>query len=133
MFEILLIAAAGAAGFFIGRRTAPCPKDHTAMVAAMAFLTPQQRTAILSLPAVDVRVQAGPGAGETTLTPPIPLFTADEKRAILAEVAQWQKDHPAARYPQAVLVTQDELEFRETVSAPAPPRAMGIPVSYIFQ
>lgn len=122
MFQLLLMAAAGAAGYFLGKHMAPSAKDHTAMIELMAFANKDQRKAILSVPATPSITVPGP-SGQMTITPPIPLFTADEKREILKEVAAKQQELLKAgqTLTPAQLVTPDEIELRPAaVPSPAP-------------
>jgi hypothetical protein len=130
VLEILLLAAAGAAGFLFGRRTAGEGKDHVPMILLMARATRNERSAVLALPSVQVpKVPAG------VPQPPVPgLFSDDEKRAILAEVKAKQDELLAAgetlRPDQRV--SADELALKPALQAPSRPSMQGIPISYFF-
>lgn len=90
------------------------------MIATMAFLQPGQRMAILMLPSVPAQALPGPAQGLTKIIPPIPLFNDDEKKAVLQEVAQWQKDHADLGFPAGTAVSADEIALKYK---PAPPAA----------
>lgn len=126
MFEILLIAAAGAAGYFFGRKSAPEGKGHAAMILLMAQATRRERKAVLDLPAVQIpKLPAGV---------PIPgLFTDDEKKSILQEVKAKQDELLAAGQTLSPeqRVTADEMDLKTPLPMTRP--LSGIPVTYFFQ
>jgi hypothetical protein len=113
--ELILaaIGAAGVIGFFLGRR-GEGPKDHHSAIASLAQLTRDQRAKILNMPAVST------GSLPQTLEvagaeiPPLPLFTDQEKSALLQEVRDYQmaelsKGH---LFTQAQMVTPDEIALK---------------------
>jgi hypothetical protein len=120
MLQILFLAAAGAVGYFFGRKSAFTGKDHDAVITILAFGTPKQRKAILDMPAAEIpSLPTVPGV----IQPPLPgLFTAEEKKAILKDVADKQQQFIRAgqQINPEQLVTPDEMELR--VPAPAAPR-----------
>jgi hypothetical protein len=110
---LALIGAAGVVGFFLGRR-GEGPKDHQSVIAALANLTRAERTKILNMPAVST------GSLPQTLEvagaeiPPLPLFTDQEKSALLIEVRDYQMAELAKAhlFSQAQMVTPDEIALR---------------------
>jgi len=110
---LALIGAAGVVGFFLGRR-GEGPKDHQSVIAALANLTRAERTKILNMPAVST------GSLPQTLEvagaeiPPLPLFTDQEKSALLTEVRDYQMAELAKAhlFSQAQMVTPDEIALR---------------------
>src|ERR1041384_1508949 len=104
--ELILaaIGAAGVIGFFLGRR-GEGPKDHASVIASLAHLTRDQRTKVLNMPAVST------GSLPQTLEvagadiPALPLFTDEEKTALLKEV----RDYQMAELAKGHLFTQAQM------------------------
>lgn len=123
MFEIILLAAAGVAGYFLGRHLSPAEKDHTAMIDLMAFSSRAERKAILSIPATPSLTLPG----TATVVSPLPLFTSDEKKEILKEVSLRQQELMKAgqHFTPDQIVTPEEMELAPAAAAPvqAPPQA----------
>ncbi len=130
--EIILGALAGttALGYYLGSRTSGA-KDHQTAIVALGLLDRDSRTSVLATPALSTEgttPQAAEVAG--AVLPTLPLFTDDEKKALLKEVSDWQKDQltKGKLFSQAQWVSQDEMdlkpaEFPSTVMAgPAAPR-----------
>lgn len=115
MTELILgaIGLAGVLGFFIGRRGG-APREHQSNIASLAALTREDRTKILNMPAISQ--SSLPQAVEATgaLIPTLPLFTNDEKIAILKEVRDYQMSELGKGhfFTQAQLVTADEIALK---------------------
>jgi hypothetical protein len=137
--EIILGALVGttALGYYLGRRSSG-PKDHQTAIVALGLLDRDSRTNVLGTPALSTE-STNPQAAEVAgaVLPTLPLFTDDEKKAILKEVSDWQKDQltKGKLFSQGQWVSQDELDLKPSVfpstvmAGPARPAALRYPTT----
>ena len=120
------IGEAGCIGCFLGRRGGT-PREHQEVIASLAHLSREDRTKALNIPSVSS--QSLPQTLEAVggIIPTLPLFTDEEKIAILKEVRDFQQDgiKLGNRYSQAQLVTPDEIALKPPL---LPTITMGGPV-----
>jgi hypothetical protein len=116
MWTILVAAATGAAGYFLGRSMAmPTEAEHQALIRALGFLNRRGRSELLSIAKEPSRSVPVPGRPDLMqVTAPVPYFTPEERRIILDEVRAWQQAEQSRtgmpfRAPTE-LVTDEEIQ-----------------------
>lgn len=124
MWNLLLAAATGVAGYFFGRSTAPPNEgEHAVLIGILGFLNRRGRNEMLSMAKQPSRSIPVPGEPDLMqVTAPDLYFTPEEHRIILEEVRDWQVAEMARTGrplpAPSELVTQDEIEGRKSSAVP---------------